>query len=705
MKKIDTRHLVTSSVFAVAVMYSSATLAAEAAADDESNILVVARVGDEVSTSATGLDLTRRETPQSITIIDRTRIDNFAMTNAAQVLDQVVGVNVERGESDRTTFNARGFDITNFQVDGIGLPLISGIKYGEDDTFFFERIETIRGANGLMTGIGNPSATINYVRKRPLEDLSLHIAGYAGSYDYWRMEADASVPLTQDGGIAVRLMGAHEQRNSYLINYDLKRNIFAGIVSAKLAPELTATAGYTYQDNVSHGSGWGAVTFHYSDGTRIDLPRSSNFSPEWATWPTKDEQAFAELAYTPGNKWTIKGIFTYKQYNDAPEIAYIYGNPDPVTGLGLNAFVSQFTTRYKRYLGDFYATGPFNLFGREHRVTLGLSYARSDGFLTQALPNEVTIYPSFRDLDTIQPPRPTYGAPFVTTDETQTLKRAYIATQINLADFLKTVAGASYSTLKTDGRNFGLASVQKDSKLNPYIGVLVDPVKNVTVYASYTTIFSPQSVNDANFIRLAPVRGNNLEAGIKADWLDKRLYTSAAVFKTKQNGLGEYVGNVGGNNVYEPTNSRSKGFELEVAGAITDQWQISGGYTGLKIEDDAGDAARTYQPRKSFKFSSTYTVPQLNNFSFGGQLRWQSKTYDTVIGLLDTNGDPVLFSQKAYGVIDLMTGIDVIEGVRATFNLRNITNRKYLYSMVYASGDQGFFAPGRNFTVSLAAKF
>jgi outer membrane receptor for ferric coprogen and ferric-rhodotorulic acid len=81
----------------------------------------------------------------------------------------VTGVNVEKVETDRTYYNSRGFDITNFQVDGIGLPLIWGIQFGDLDTVLFERVEVVRGANSMMTGTGNPSATVNYVRKRPTD--------------------------------------------------------------------------------------------------------------------------------------------------------------------------------------------------------------------------------------------------------------------------------------------------------------------------------------------------------------------------------------------------------------------------------------------------------------------------------------------------------------------------------------------------------
>jgi outer-membrane receptor for ferric coprogen and ferric-rhodotorulic acid len=86
------------------------------------------------SASATGLDLSLRETPQSVTVIDRQRIEDFALTNIADVLDQAVGVNVNRNETDRTDYTSRGFEVTNRQVDGIGVALQGGTQFGDLDT-------------------------------------------------------------------------------------------------------------------------------------------------------------------------------------------------------------------------------------------------------------------------------------------------------------------------------------------------------------------------------------------------------------------------------------------------------------------------------------------------------------------------------------------------------------------------------------------
>ncbi len=155
---------------ATAAHAEDAPAAAADASVTENQVDGVVVTGARTCTSAvTGLDMSLRETPQSVTILNQARIRDFGLTSVNDLLAQVTGVNVEKVETDRTYYNSRGFDITNFQVDGVGLPLIWGIQFGDLDTVLFDRVEVVRGANSMMTGTGNPSATVNYVRKRPTD--------------------------------------------------------------------------------------------------------------------------------------------------------------------------------------------------------------------------------------------------------------------------------------------------------------------------------------------------------------------------------------------------------------------------------------------------------------------------------------------------------------------------------------------------------
>jgi len=696
----------------------SAALLLPAAAHAEDNddqarageIIVTGTVAEQATASATGLSLTPRETPQSITIIDRQRIEDFALTNVSDLLAQTVGINVERVETDRTYFNSRGFDVTNFQVDGIGMPLVWGIQFGDLDTALFDRVEAVRGANAIMTGIGNPSATINYVRKRPTSDFQASVTGLVGSWNQKRLEADVSVPIGDT--LAVRGVYAHEDRDSYLDFNHVNRNVYGAIVAWAPTDRLKLTVGYTRQDNDADGVLWGALPLTYSDGTRIDYPVSASTSADWTYWNVTDQSAFAELSYAFTNGWSLKGIFTYKRFEEEAKLLYAFGYPDKDTGLGVGGMTGIYPSTYDQYLSDFYASGPFKLFGREHQLALGVSTGRSNGLEYENFSSTYPDYPAVWDWGKVQVAEPTYPGAYLAAKYSDVLTRVYGAAHLNLADNLKAVVGASAMWINSKGNSYGTDQSRSDSAVSPYAGLLFNVTKNVTLYASYTDIFNPQVEVGLNGRKLDPAKGTSIEAGIKSEWFGGKLYATAALFRAKQDGLAEIAGVFGdpggpcpdggkaGSNCYIGVDTTSKGFEVELAGKITDNWSLSGGYTWLKLKDQDGNPTRTWLPTQTLKLATTYLIPELRDLKLGAQLRWQNEiTYiDPYVQDAGVITGDVTLKQKPYAVLDLMAQIRVIDRVTATVNVRNVTDTKYLASLMWG---QAFYAAPRSVNFSL----
>lgn len=643
------------------------------------------------SASATGLDLSLRETPQSVTVVDRQRIDDFALTTVNDLLEQAVGVNVQRNETDRTAYSSRGFDITNFQVDGIGLPLLGAVD-GDLDTILYERVDIVRGANAIMTGVGNPSATINYLRKRPTAAFQANASAYGGSFDMWRLEGDVSGPLDAAGTLRARVIGAHEERNSYLDYNKVNRNVIGGLLALDITPSLTATIGYTRQDNRAQGILWGALPLIYSDGTRIPYRRSASTAAPWTYADVVNQSAFGELAYRIGGDWSVRGVFTYNDVDSKAKRLYAGGTPDPVTGLGVTASSGLYPSQNKQYLIDGYASGSVELFGRRHQVAFGVSNGWLRGTESEAFSNDAIDYGDIRLLGSFVPPEPTYPEAELQGRERDRLTRVYGAIHLNFTDRLKGVAGASAVWLKTTGFSYGSDLGRKNSKVSPYAGLLFDLTKNLTLYASYTAIYAPQSRVDVTNTRLVPAKGTAIEGGIKGSWLDGRLYATAVLFKAKQRGLASYVGTFDGTDgplgvdYYEGQDTTAKGYEVEVSGRVANRWLLSGGYTHLSIHDDLGGAARTFVPRDTVKLAASYEVSEWRDLKLGAQFRYQS----AISGSDDSAGLPI--RQKGYAVLDLLAGIKLAEHVHASVNVRNVTNAKYLNSLEWG---QAYYAPPR----------
>jgi outer membrane receptor for ferric coprogen and ferric-rhodotorulic acid len=158
------------------------------------------------SSSTTKLGLTNKQTPQAITTITRAQMNDFKMNGVKDALRSAPSVTVEQSESDRTEFTSRGFDIGSFEYDGMGMPFAQTILIGDLDMAEFEQIDVLHGANGLMSGTGNPSATVNFIRKRPTRDFQAQIDTSVGSWDSRRVQADVSGPLTETGNVRGRFI-------------------------------------------------------------------------------------------------------------------------------------------------------------------------------------------------------------------------------------------------------------------------------------------------------------------------------------------------------------------------------------------------------------------------------------------------------------------------------------------------------------------
>ncbi len=269
---------------AIAAADASATVAAESAAAEsqaqparDDQIIVTGKrsegtggYGAAAQSTATRLPLSQKETPQSVSIVTRAQIDDFQLNDVNALLNTVPGVSVLQAETDRVYYSARGFDIQTFQIDGVGLPFAFGIQTGSLDTAIYDRIEVVRGAPGLLSSTGNPSAVINFIRKRPYRDARVTGSVQYGSFENLRLDGDVSVPITASGSVRARAVGAYLDTDSHLDRYGLTRWTGYGIVEADLGPNTVLSAGYGHQDHQSRAAQWGALPLYYTDGTRID---------------------------------------------------------------------------------------------------------------------------------------------------------------------------------------------------------------------------------------------------------------------------------------------------------------------------------------------------------------------------------------------------------------------------------------------------
>jgi len=691
---------------------AQAPAAAAAPAEDEIVVTGTYTLPNKIDT-ATGLGLTVQETPQSVSIMTAQRILDQNLISIKDVITNSVGVSANEVDDVRNNFYARGFEIRNTQVDGVPAAWTLSGGNGETsiDVSIYERIEVVRGATGLLSGAGDPSASVNLVRKHAdATDLTGYVNASIGSWNTWRVSADVGGALTADGRIRARVVGRYEEGESYIDLQKKKKWVLYGVVDADVTDTTLIRAGISHQDSKPKGATWGALPTFYTDGTTTDLPRSQSTAADWTHWNTTNQNIFATVRQEFGDKWNLTVNYNRLRTTNSSELLYLYGNVDKATG------TIEFSNPYKaegisiQNSFDAQLKGEVSLCGRDHEVVVGALHS----VLKRHTDNYVAPSPWATNVPVIGEggadfPEPTWGT-VATRNEQERIEQTgyYGAFRLNVADPFKIILGGRLSSWNQKGFAWtGPSDYGDDNVFIPYVGALYDVTSNHRVYASFTKIFQPQNLYDRNLNLLDPLDGNAYEIGLKSNFFDNALQTSVALFRIEQDNVGQ-IGEIittpsGPQQTYVAAQGvTSKGFEIEATGQPLPGWNLNASYSQFKAEDGDGVAANTVQPRKLLKIFTTYDLPGvLTGLTVGGGINFRSKAYSE--GLNPVTAAPFRFQQDGYTLVNLMARYAVTEQLQIQGNIENLFDKKYYSQMGFFS--QYRYGAPRNFTISANYKF
>lgn len=671
---------------------------------------------EEVIDTATGLGLTLRETPQSVTVITEQRIRDQAINTVLETVNNAVGVSATELDNVRSSFKARGFEVSNYQVDGVPLAWSLAGDSGETvaDVSIYERVEFVRGATGLLTGAGDPSASINLVRKHA---NSTELAGYidiaAGTWNKKQVTADVSTGLNRSGSLRGRVVAKYLNSDSYWDFYEDRKTVLYGVLEADLSSSTLLRVGGNYQNRDPKAATWGALPAVFTDGTLADWDVSTTTGADWTRWKTTNTNYFVNLNHTFSNGWQLVTNYNRMEYEKDSKLLYVYGALDKATGEGLSA------QRYRAYgettqdSFDIQLKGDYQLFNQQHEFVLGAIASKQDIETDSYLPiggdmsggyDRVDVG-NFYEWGNLAEPE-WVSTPVRAEDVTIKQKGFYAATRLSVTDELKFIVGGRVSSWDREGIWYGAAEdFGNNGVFTPYVGALYDLTENHRLYASYTEIFKAQDRRDANNRLLDPVEGKSVEIGLKSSFLDDRLHTTVSLFKINQDNLAvidpDFIPNAEQQTAYYGADgTESEGFELEVVGKPLDGWNISAGYSQFKAEDAYGNKVNTDSPRKQFKLFTTYQfIDLLPELTIGGGVNWQSETF--------AEGGGVRLSQQSYSLVNMMARYDLADNMNLQLNVANLFDKKY-YNYMTAWGDsytQYRYGTPRNVTLSFNYSF
>lgn len=637
--------------------------------------------------TATPLSMSLRETPQSVSVITRQRIEDQDLRTILDVVNNATGVSINRYETSRGQFNARGFELNSLMIDGV--PTIYEQPWSSGEIFsslaMYDRVEVVRGANGLMTGAGDPSASLNLVRKRAYSTSlmgSLELS--AGRWDTFGLGADVSTPLNGEGTIRARLVGEVSDGDSWIDLSATRRQTLYATLDVDLSPSSTLWFGLSRQETDADSPMWGGLPVWYADGSRTDWSRSKTTSARWAQWDTSHETYFVNLDHSFANEWQLNLSYNRGERKADSYLLYLFGSPGRNGSAPLFSFPGSYDTETTQDDYGIRLSGPFALLGREHEAAVGYVYSKQKFHADSR--EALTGMGGVANFDAYDGdfPEPVWAAKsFYGSSETHQ-EGLYAATRLNLTDSLKLILGARQSWYEKTGIEVDTepSKIDVDHELTPYAGIVYDLTPNLSAYASYTEIFLPQSVRDSRGQQLDPIVGESAEIGLKGEYFEGGLNVSVAIFHIKQDNLGQSTGEL-----IDPSNplsgfafeategATSKGFELEISGELAPGWNAALGYTQFTVEDADGEDVNTLYPTQLLRLFTTYRLPGAwNRLTIGGGVNWQDAIHTYAI---NPAGNPEKIKQDDYALVNLMARYEFTDNLSGQLNVNNLTDEKY----------------------------
>lgn len=663
------------------------------ATSDEAIQLVVTGEQDEDynpsdSSTATGTDTPLRDIPLSIQVIPQEVIEDRNVVELGDALETAASV-VSSGGRGTSVFGP-GFIIRGFDVrggvfrDGIRFSSLAPLSTND-----IERVEVLRGPASILFGQGEPGGIINLVPKRPLSEPFYELSVGVGSFNTYRGDLDLTGPISEDGAVRYRLNLSYETFDSFRNFVNGERFIASPILTWDIGPDTSIDfyGQYAYnRETIDEG-------IPIIDNEIADVPRDRFLGEQFGEFKQDQFNVGYTLTHQANDDILLRHSLQYLQF-EPERYAPLFDSIDAETG-ELNRLAYYAGGSYRQFFTNAEIVASFNTGSIGHRVLFGVEYRHNEEepeFQFSKLYDPIDIFnPNYaRDPFRIRPE-------FFRDDTIDTFS-IYLQDQIDLRPNLILLAGVRYDSVEQfrTTRNLGESRQEfelTDSAFSPRFGIVYQPIEPISLYASYTTSFSPsfgasQNPNGSTF---EPETGQQFEVGVKADISDRLSMTFAAFDIQRQN-----VQTPDPNNPafsVQTGEVTSRGLELTLGGEILPGWNITAAYTLLDAfvsEDNTNVEGNSLAnvPDNQASLWTTYEIQEgdLEGLGFGLGLFYLSDRFgnlgNTFIVPDYFRADAALFYQR--------------DTWRAQLNLENLFNTEYFVSSDEFLG----VIPGAPFSVS-----
>ena len=637
--------------------------------------------------TATRTDTPLRDVPQAVSVIPRSVIADQTMRSMADVVNYVPGVGMAQGEGHRDAPIFRGNTSTSdFFVNG----LRDDTQYLRD-LYNVERVEVLKGPNGMVFGRGGVGGVINRVTRQadwmPARELSVQ----GGSWGYRRVTGDFGGAIS--GTAAARVTGVYENSDTYRDHVGIARYGVNPTAAFAIGASTTLRTGYElFRDERTTDRGIPSF-----GGRPLDVEPSTFFGSTGANESRVTVNAVsATLEHRAGDRLTVRNRTRFADYDKSYSNA-VPGAVDPTRSeVRLTAYSSGTERQNVFNQTDVIVTANT---GRIAHTLLGgaeigrqvTDNRRLTGFFTGEGPAVTAISVPLDQAAVSVPIEFRATATDATNHGVATTAALYVQDQIALTSQVQAIVGLRYDRFDVDLLDRRTASEfsGEDGLLSPRVALVYKPAPDVSLYGSYTRAYLPRAGEQLASLSLTtqaldPESFRNVEAGAKWEIAPALSFTTA-VYRLNH-------GNVVVRDALDPTVShlvdaeRTTGVELELAGNVSERWAVQGGYAfqdatiteSLSAAVPAG--ARLAQvPRHTF---SLWNRVQLSNMWGAG------------LGII-SNGDRFVATDNTV-VLPAFVRVDAAVFARLTPRLRAQVNVENLFDTRYywAAHNNNNLAPG-----------
>lgn len=634
------------------------------------------------SSASTKTDTPLINVPQAITVITKDVLQDQSVQSIAEAVQYVPGVTAAQGEGNRDALIFRGNDTTSdLFIDGMRDDIQT-----YRDLYNTDRLEVLKGPNGMAFGRGGAGGVINRVSKKagwdPVKDATVSY----GAYNQKRVTGDYGIGLTDD--VAFRINGVYEDSDSYRDDFNLRR--FGLNPTVTISPDentkIYLSAEY-FKDDRTSDRGVPSVNGANNNSLnnrpfRIDDYSQFFGNANQSNTETETVAFNAIFEHTFANKVKLKNSSRVAYYDKYYENVYASSAVDNNGNLNLAAYRDD--TKRENLINQTDITIPFKTGFLAHQVLLGSEFTVQDTTNQRITPSSGNVNVSAAN------PFTSFALDNVARDQTSDVNIAafYFQDQVTFSPKWQAVFGVRHDTFEIDYKDIAGGNQVEitDRFWSPRAGLIYKPTTNTSIYGSYSISYAPRagdqliSLRDINSASFDPEKFVNKEIGAKWDINPNLSFTSAVYILERQNVLAVNTDGSGDSILLD--GQETKGVELSLNGKLTDKWQTIAAYAyqdgEITKDQGTGNSAilsgtqLAQTPKNTFSLWNKYDINNIWSVALGIVSR--SSMYAATPNVGSSTKMP------GYTRYDAAVFAKLSKKATLQLNIENLTNKAYALS-------------------------